>query len=186
MKPATGAKNTSPDQRPGLDLAPRQLFSSASSSLRTQAGPPNTVKPGICFLMAVRPAKQWICSSSRCYSGDDSFFFFNMSLSLCDNSERQHRFVSVGASHQPVSQTVGEETGDGRGPDTPRIIFFSFILSTYLILKCHVVRDCFKIQTSHPKSTFEVWFQGKRKHCMNVRLILLVCFSLFHHTCWLN
>lgn len=116
-----------PASQPGFSSTAALHFSSASFSLRTQAGPPNAVKPGICFLMAVRPAKQWICSSSRCYSGDDCFFFFNMSLSLCDNSERQHRFVSVGASHQPVSQTVGEETGDGRGPDTPRIIFFSFI-----------------------------------------------------------
>lgn len=63
-----------PASQPGFSsTAALQL---ASSSLRTQAGPPNTVKPGICFLMAVRPAKQWICSSSRCYSGDDSFFFF--------------------------------------------------------------------------------------------------------------
>lgn len=77
-----------PDQKPSprrSNLALQEPLSSPRFAPGHGQVPPNAVKPGICFLTAVTPlgspAKQWICSRTRCVS----LFYMSPSL-FCETS----------------------------------------------------------------------------------------------------
>lgn len=66
------------------------------------------------LLQLKSPAKLWTCSRTCHVLGPIHFLFLCVLTCRCtwslynnQNSEHQHRFVSVDTSHQPVSQTAG-------------------------------------------------------------------------------